>query len=116
VRADLVLAGDGLGAGAVVGLAEQQGPGKQETAGQPGGLLFLLGVARDEGLARELLDFPDVVVEQDVSELVANVAVGASVFAEGVEDGDGPAVGKVEGRCGERPGLDLLELLEAGAG
>jgi hypothetical protein len=32
--------------------------------------LFLLGVAGDEGVARDLLDFPDVVVEQDVGDFV----------------------------------------------
>ncbi len=78
VRADLVVGGDGFGAGAGTGLAEQEGAGEQEAAGEPGGFFFLFGIAGDEGVAGELLDFPDVVVEQDVGEFVADVAVGAS--------------------------------------
>ena len=114
--ADLVLGGDGFGAGAGVGLAEQEGAGEQEAAGEPGGFFFLFGVAGDEGVAGELVDFPDVMVEQDVGEFVAYVAVGASrVVVAGVVDGDGPAVGQVEGGRGERAGLEPLEFFEAGA-
>lgn len=72
--ADLVFGGDGFGAGAGVGLAEQDGAGEQEAAGQPGGFFFLFGVAGDERVAGELLDFPDIVIEQDVGEFVAYVA------------------------------------------
>jgi hypothetical protein len=56
--------------------------------------LFLLGVAGDERVAFDLLDCPDVVVEQDVGKFVADVAVGASRVVERVVDGDGPAVGQ----------------------
>ena len=115
VQADLVFGGDGFGAGAGVCLAEQEGAGEQEAAGQPVGFFFLLGVAGDESVAGELLDFPDVVVEQDVGEFVGDVAVGASRVVAGVVDGDGPAVGQVEGGRGERAGLEPLEFFEAGA-
>jgi hypothetical protein len=64
--ADLVLGGDGFGAGAGVGLAEQEGAREQKAAGKPGGLFFLFKVAGKEGVAGELMDFSDVMVEQDV--------------------------------------------------
>ena len=67
VVADLVLGCDSFGAGAGVGLAEQEGAWEQEAAGEPGGFFFLFGVAGDEGVAGELVDFPDVMVEQDVA-------------------------------------------------
>jgi hypothetical protein len=38
----------------------------------------LLGIAGEERVACELLDFADVVVEKEMGEFVADVAVGAS--------------------------------------
>ena len=49
---------------------KQQRAGQQQAAGQPGGFLFLLGVAGEERVAGELLDFPDVVAEEEVGEFV----------------------------------------------
>jgi hypothetical protein len=121
VLADLVFGGDGFGACVGVGLAEEEGAGEQEAAGQPGGFFFLFGVAGDERVAGELLDFPDVMIEQDMGEFVAYIALGAPVavcvfwVVVRVVDGDGPAVGQVEGGCGERTGLEPLEFFEAGA-
>ena len=115
VRADLVFGGDGFGAGAVVRLAEEEGAGEQWAAREPGGFFFLFGVAGDEGVAGDLLDFPDVVVKQDLGEFVADVAVGASRVVARVVQGDGPAVGQVEGGGGERAGLEPLQFFEAGA-
>lgn len=66
-------------------------------------------------MAGDLLDFPDVVVKQDVGEFVADVAVGASRVVARVVQGDGPAVGQVEGGGGERAGLEPLQFFEAGA-
>ena len=89
--------------------------GRARAAREPGGFFFLFGVAGDEGVAGDLLDFPDVVVKQDVGEFVADVAVGASRVVARVVQGDGPAVGQVEGGGGERAGLEPLQFFEAGA-
>lgn len=69
--ADLVLGSDGFGAGAGVGLAEQ------EAAGQSGGFLFLFGVAGDERVADELLYFPDVIVGLQPIDCPANARSSA---------------------------------------
>lgn len=66
-------------------------------------------------MAGDLLDFPDVVVKQDVGEFVADVAVGASRVVARVVHGDGPAVGQVEGGGAERAGLEPLQFFVAGA-
>lgn len=54
-------------------------------------------------------------VKQDVGEFVADVAVGASRVVARVVQGDGPAVGQVEGGGGERAGLEPLQFFVAGA-
>jgi hypothetical protein len=75
--------------------------------------LLLFWVAGHEGVARELLDFPDVVVKQDVSYLMAYVTVCPPAVVARVVDGNGAAVRQVEGRGGERVGLDSFEVFEA---
>jgi len=78
-------------------------------------LLFLLGVAGDEGVARDLLDFPDIVVEQDVGNFVSYVTVGPPRVAARVADGDGTAIRQVKRCRGERAGWVLFKFFEAGA-
>jgi hypothetical protein len=63
-------------------------------------------------MAGELLDIADIVVEQEMGELVSNVAVRAAGLVEGVVHRDGPAVGQVEGDRGEGARLDAFEFLE----
>jgi hypothetical protein len=65
-------------------------------------------------VACELLEFADVVIEQDVGEFVADVAVSASRVVARVVRGDGPPSGHVEGGRGECAGLEPLEFFEAG--
>lgn len=113
-KADLVSGGQGVGVSSCIGLAEQEWPREQEAASEPVGFFFLLGVAGKEGVAGELLDLADVVIEEDVGKLVGDVAVGAAGVIAGVADRDGPAVGQVEGGGGEGAGLELFEFFELG--
>jgi hypothetical protein len=63
----------------------------------------------------DLLEFPDIVAEEDVGDLVGDVAVGTTGIVVGVAYDDGSAVGKVECGGGERAGLKLVEFLEFGS-
>jgi hypothetical protein len=64
----------------------------------------LLRIAREEGLASDLLEFADVVAEEEVREFVADVAVGPPRVVARVVDRDRPAGWQVEssGREGAR--------------
>jgi hypothetical protein len=64
----------------------------------------LLRIAREEGLASDLLEFADVVAEGEVREFVADVAVGPPRVVARVVDRDRPAGWQVEssGREGAR--------------
>jgi len=69
-----------------------------------------------KGLAGELLDLADVVVEQDVGEFVGHVAVGPGFRADRVVHDDGPAIGHLERGCGERTWLQFVEFVQLFAG
>jgi hypothetical protein len=76
--ADLVAFGEVFGARAGAGFLDEQRPGQQEAAGEPVGFLFFLGIAGEEVEATDALDGSGGVFEDDVGDLVGDVAVGAA--------------------------------------
>jgi len=96
----------------LAGFGQQQGTGEQEGASQCGGLLFLVWPAGAEGDAVDLLDFGELVVEEQVSEFVGDVAGEPACGPERVGDDEVPVV-DLEGGGGEGERLECLELLEA---
>ncbi|NHI06708.1 exonuclease [Streptomyces sp. KO7888] len=99
--------------GSGVRVAEQKLTGQQQAAGQPVGFFLLLGVACEERVPADLLQFAHLMAEQDVSQLMGDVALGARRLVAGVVDSHRAAVRQVEGSSGKRAGLQALQLSQA---
>ena len=86
-------------------------PRKEQTTGEPSRLLFLLLVAGQERDVAEAFETRESVVEDDVADLVGDVAVAPGLRHQRIED-DRVATGELERAGEERVVLDTLELLE----
>nr|WP_259453961.1 hypothetical protein [Streptomyces ginkgonis] len=91
-------------------MAEQKLTGEQQATGQPVGFLLLFWVAGEERVPADLLQFANVVAEQNMRQFMGDIALGARRLIAGVVDGHGAATRQVEGGSGERAGLQPLEL------
>ncbi|WTS77579.1 hypothetical protein OG272_10150 [Streptomyces sp. NBC_00104] len=91
-------------------MAEQKLTGEQQAAGQPVGFLLLFWVACEERVPSDLLQFANLVAEQDMSQFMGDVALGARRLVARVVDGHGASTRQVEGGRRERAGLQCLEL------
>nr|WP_257003787.1 hypothetical protein [Streptomyces sp. SA15] len=94
-------------------MPEEKLTGEQQTAGQPVGFFLLFWVACEERVPADLLQFANLVTEQNMRQFMGDVALGARGLVARVIDGHGAPTWQVEGGRGERAGLQCLELSKA---
>ena len=85
---------------------------KEEAPGKPSSLLFLLLVAGEERDAADPFETREAVIENNMSNLMGDVAVPPRIRHQRVKDNGVASAGKFERAGEERVVLDLLEFLK----